>query len=235
MQGFFVKAVGANAQIKFNYEKLVWNSNYASHIIGPLRSRANIEDEASETESEESAEAETELAGTMQLVLTAGGWHDNLFILEADKYGEGYENGYDARKMREGEFNIFAVEEDDIQLAVDATNSIIGTRVGVRTGEETAYTLLFTHLRSEEDLALLDIETNQTIDINEGTEYTFFAEPNTVIPDRFRIVERANAPAITTDVENVSGETKVHKFIKNDQMYILKNGVLYNATGVVVR
>jgi hypothetical protein len=105
----------------------------------------------------------------------------------------------------------------------------------VRTGEETAYTFAFSHLNSENELALLDNETNEKIDINEGTEYTFFAEPNTVIPDRFRIVERANAPAITTDVENVSGEIKVHKFIKNDQMYILKNGVLYNATGAVVR
>jgi hypothetical protein len=158
---------------------------------------------------------------------------DNLYLLESDQYANAYENGYDARKKREGELNIFAIEGED-SLAVNATNSIIGTRVGVRTGNETSYTLVFSHLNSE-NYALYDSETEQTIDINEGTEYTFYAAPNSVITDRFDIVARADAPAITTGVDNVETGAKVHKFIKDNQLFILKNGSLYNATGAIVR
>ena len=81
------------------------------------------------------------------------GWHDNLYLLESEKYNTAFESGYDARKKMSGSLNVFAVE-DDAQLAVDATNSIIGTRVGVRTGAETAYTFVFSHLQSENGLAL---------------------------------------------------------------------------------
>ena len=122
-------------------------------------------------------------------------------------------------------------------VATLTTNSFIGTRVGVRTGEETVYTLSFSHLNSEQELALWDKEMDQTIEITEETEYTFFAEPNSIITDRFQIVERdgANKPGVTTDIDNVENGTKAYKFIKDNQLYILKNGVLYNATGVVVR
>jgi len=133
-----------------------------------------------------------------------------------------------------GELNVFSIAGNE-KLGVDATNSIIGTRVGVRTGAETAYTFVFSHLQSENGLALYDAETEQTIDIDENTEYTFFAAPETEIIDRFRIVARADAPAITTGVDGVENEAKAVKFIKDDQIYILKNGVLYNAMGAVVR
>ena len=133
--------------------------------------------------------------------------------------------------------DVFTIRDSE-QLGVDATNSIIGTRVGVRTGEEMSYTLIFSHLQSKTYLALLDKETNETIDINEGTEYTFFAEPNSTITGRFMIVESANAPAIATGMESTSDSSmngKATKFIKDNQLFILKNGVLYNAMGVIVR
>ena len=154
--------------------------------------------------------------------------------MESERYSANYENGYDARKISSGSVDVFTVADGE-ELGVDATNSIIGTRVGVRTGEETAYTLEFSHLTSENGLALYDRETEQTIDINEGTQYTFFAESNAMITERFEIVARADAPAITTGVDNVENGAKVHKFIKDNQLFILKNGVLYNATGAVVR
>ena len=148
-------------------------------------------------------------------------------------YNETYEIGFDAHKMESGNLNVFTIVEDE-QLAVNATSSILGTRIGVRTGEETEYTLNFNYLKSENDLALLDKETENLIDIYEGTEYTFFAEPNSTITERFQIVEREKAPEIATGVDNTKNGVKVHKFIKDNQLYILKNGVLYNAMGVVV-
>lgn len=222
MQGFFVQATGNDAKIKLDYNRLVWNANYSDlRENKPLRAPKNTKDEQEEL-------------GSLKVTITANGWTDHVYILESENYDDMYESGYDARKMMSGDMDIYTINGEE-QLSVNATNSIIGTRVGVRTGEETAYTLLFTHLNSETEIALLDSETGETTDINEGTEYTFFAAPETEITERFYIVERSNAPEIATDVDNVSGETKVQKFIKNGQMYILKNGVLYNATGAVVR
>ena len=216
MQGFCISANRDEASIKLDYNKLVWRGTESNT---PLRVKK---------------QEESELRGALCISLFADGWHDNLYLLESEKYNTAFENGYDARKRMSGSLNVFAAE-DDAQLAVDATNSIIGTRVGVRTGAETAYTFVFSHLQSENGLALYDAETEQTIDIDENTEYTFFAAPETEITDRFRIVARADAPAITTGVDGVENEAKAVKFIKDDQIYILKNGVLYNAMGAIVR
>jgi len=174
------------------------------------------------------------VTGRLKVNLFSETENDFVYLLESERYSANYENGYDARKMYSGKVNIFTVAENE-ELSVDATNSIIGTRVGVRTGEETAYTLVFGRVSGENELALRDNETNEEVNIYEGTQYTFFAEPNSVITERFMIVERQDAPSITTGFENTENNAKVHKFIKDNQLYILKNGVLYNAMGAIVR
>lgn len=222
MQGFFVQATGNDAKIKLDYNRLVWNANYSGlRENRPLRAPKNAKDEQDKL-------------GSLKVTITANGWTDHVYILESENYDDMYESGYDARKMMSGDMDIYTINGEE-QLSVDATNSIIGTRVGVRTGAETAYTFVFSHLLSENGLALYDAETEQTIDIDENTEYTFFAAPETEITNRFQIVARADAPAITTGVDGVENEAKAVKFIKDDQIYILKNGVLYNAMGAVVR
>ena len=230
MQGFGIYASGAGGQVNLDYSKLVWNANYAEHPNKPLRAPQLHEEE--ETDSIE----EVEITGALKMTISAEGRSDKCYLLESESYDALYEAGYDASKKMSGRLNVFTVAEDK-QLAVNATNSIIGTRVGVRTGEETMYTMFFSHLNSEKELALLDWETEQITEITENAEYTFFAEPNSMITDRFEIIEwdGSNKPGIATGVENVENETKAHKFIKDNQLFILKNGVLYNATGVLVR
>ncbi len=229
MQGFWVDATADDGTLTLDYNRLVWNADYSTHPNVPLRAPQYKAQEVTENESEEMPQV-----GSLQISLEANGWYDNLFMLESERYNTAYEPGSDALKKESGTLNIFTLENDD-KLAIDATNSIVGARVGVRTGEETAYTMTFSHVDSQEELALYDSETEQTIDINEGTQYTFFAEPNAMITERFEIVARADAPAITTGVDKAENGAKVHKFIKDNQLFILKNGVLYNATGAVVR
>ena len=219
MQGFFVKA-NTETTLTLNYSECVWGANYSSTPNKPLRAKSN--------------EIETDYIEALYVTLSANGQQDNLHIIAMDGFEPDFENGYDAHEMPVGGLAVFAVNGEDY-LSIDATNSIIGTRVGVRTGAETAYTFVFSHLQSENGLALYDAETEQTIDIDENTEYTFFAAPETEITNRFQIVARADAPAITTGVDGVENEAKAVKFIKDDQIYILKNGVLYNAMGAVVR
>lgn len=225
MQGFWVKATGANAHLNLDYDKLVYGVDLSEERINrPLRApKRNSGDDVT-------------ITGKLKIDLFTSEDADCLFMLESERYSTAYEDGYDAHKIASETMDIFAIREN-AQLSVDATNSIIGTRVGVRTGEETMYTMFFSHLNSEKELALLDWETEQITEITENAEYTFFAEPNSMITDRFEIIEwdGSNKPGIATGVENVENGTKVHKFIKDNQLFILKNGVLYNATGVLVR
>ena len=221
MQGICVHATGEGATLKFDYEKLVWNGDYKENPNAPLHAPARRQ------------KAE-EQVNSLCVSLYGEEVADNLYLLESDNYDASYENGYDAIKMESGEANIFSVV-GDVNLAMNATNSMIGTQIGVRTGETAAYTLVFTHFRSENDLALRDFETGEVIEIKEGQEYTFYAEPNSVIKDRFQIIAYDNMHGVTTGSENIEKGTKVHKFIQDNQLYILKDGVLYNASGARVR
>lgn len=220
MQGFCIKTE-KEGTVTLNYERLVWNGNYSEHPNTPLRTPKKA--------------VNLSTLGSLCVTISANGWSDNLYMLESESYDKAYEAGYDATKMNSGEFNVFAVEGES-RLAVDATNNIIGTYVGVRTGEETTYTLSFSHLMTNNELFLLDKEANEIVDIYDGVEYTFYAEPNSEITDRFQILGREKAPEVTTAIEEAADNdgTKVHKFIKDNQLYILKNGVLYNATGARV-
>lgn len=223
MQGFNVSATSTGAKLILDYERLVWNGDYTNHRPQAMRSPKRA------AESEEHP-----ITGSVKITLNANGWADNIYILESERYKETYEAGYDARKMESGNLNIFTITEED-KLAVDATNSIVGTRVGVRTGEETAYTMTFNYVNCEKDFMLWDTEADARVEVREGGMYTFFAEPNSEITGRFVIVE-AEAPEIATGVEETASEdAKVHKFIKDDKLFILKNGVLYDATGMRVR
>lgn len=213
MQGFYVKANSAGT-LTLNYTRLVWN---AAHGNTPLRAKR----------------ADEPKKGSLCVAIEADGWRDQVYLLEAEEYDAAFENGYDAHKLMQGNLNIFTVEGDEA-LAVDATNRIAGTRIGVRTGEETAYTLTFGALSGETEWSLYDAETQATIDIEEGMQYTFFAEPNSEIRDRFYITERNDAPAITTSLEEVNTVAASHKFIKDGQLFVMKNGLIYNTLGVAV-
>ena len=214
MQGFYVKANSAGSTLTLNYERLVWN---ATHSNTPLRAKR----------------ADEPKKGSLCVTIEADGWRDQVFLLESEEYDAAFENGYDAHKLMQGNLNIFTLEGKDA-LAVDATNRIAGTKIGVRTGEETAYTLTFGSVSGEAEWSLYDAETQATIDIEEGMQYAFFAEPNSKIRDRFYITERNDAPAITTDLEEVNTGAASHKFIKDGQLFVMKNGLIYNTLGVVV-
>ena len=229
MQGFFVQAdtaavrkTGVKPQVKLNYENLVWNVGYSEvtaskSLRAPKRSNTDVSS-----------------IGSLQVTISdAKGSMDKVYMLESDRYENCYENGYDALKIVSEDMNIFTINGEDY-LAVNSTNDLNGTRIGIHTGDTTAYALTFSNLSGDKELLLLDKETEQTTDISEGMEYTFFAAPNSVITDRFQIITVEKAPEIATGVDNTKSGVKVQKFIKDNQLYILKNGVLYNATGVVV-
>lgn len=226
MQGFWVRARSNDAQLKLDYSRLVWGVSYSGDQINkPLRAPKR-------TTTEENKQVI--VTGKMKISLSAEEGNDHLYLLESEAYDAAYEGGYDAYKLSSGGAEIFALTDNKEELYVDATNSLIGTQIGVRTGEMTEYTLRFSRVESENDLALYDAEAYTTTNIDEGAEYTFYAASNDTIISRFSIVERVNSPAVATGVDGIGSETKVQKFIKDGHLYVLKNGVLYNAQGMMI-
>ena len=45
----------------------------------------------------------------------------------------------------------------------------------------------------------------------------------------------AQIPAVTTGNDKVTSDVRAHKFIKDGELFILKNGVLYDVTGARVK
>lgn len=224
MQGFCVKATAASASITLDYEKLVWEADYGEHLNQPMRVVAKNTNEPSVTDF-------------IKVTLSDGEAGDNLYLLASGSYDKSYENGYDAPKMMSDDPalpNIFA-EEDDGQLAIDATSDMEGTFLGVRTGAATNYTMYFSHVDCETEWMLLDIERNEKTVITDGASYKFSAPAGQTINDRFLIVEYDGSVGVTTGTDEIKTESKIQKFIYNDQMYILKNGVLYDARGMLIR
>ena len=229
MQGFYVrteKTEGPSATLTLNYQKLVWNADYDEHSNIPLRIKGSSIKESNNTD-------ENTLEGGMKVTVSDGKSADNLYLLASEDYDKSYENGYDAPKMMSDDEdipNVFAVEEGEL-FAIDATSDLDGTFIGVRTGKASNYTMSFSHISGEKEWMFLDIETNQKTLISDGTSYTFSATPNSLITDRFLIIESEENSGVTTEIDNTEDEAKVHKFIKDNQLFILKNGVLYDGMG----
>lgn len=83
---------------------------------------------------------------------------------------------------------------------------------------------------------LIDQATGAQIDLLES-DYSFNAEAGTTA-GRFILMGAFFAPQITTDNGNVQSDDehiKAKKFIYNDKMYIQINGVIYDATGKLVK
>ena len=235
MQGFCVQATAAGAKLNLDYNKLIWNANYGLHPNQPMRVKADDNNAQEETTSG--------TTGFLKVTLSDGESADNLYILSSKDagYTKKYTNGYDAPKMMSDEKslpNIFA-EEDGYQLAIDATSDLLGTSIGVRRGKASNYTMYFTHVTTEQDLLLLDVEENEVTLIEEGASYEFAinAEQGTVISGRFLIIEAQNGgnQGIATGTEETTVEHTMQKFIYNGRLYILKDGVLYDARGMMIK
>ena len=86
-----------------------------------------------------------------------------------------------------------------------------------------------------EEVYLLDNKTGARIDLL-MQDYTFDAEAGTT-EGRFILFGVFKAPQGTTDIENgeVGDGKQVRKLLINDKLYIIRNGMMYDATGKQVK
>ena len=224
MQGFFVKNTsGSDGVLHLDYDRHVRPSTNRNILSGEMHAprRAN---------------AQSDEPAVLKIKVSGENYDDKLLLLAREDFSMGFDNGWDGDKWdgNESALYIYTKDEAGTENSVSAIPEMEGTVIGFRAGEDDAYTLHFEYLNSAEELYLFDTETNAYTKIMTGATYRFFTEDKEK-HERFIITRKS--PQIATDVDEVdSGKRReVRKLLIEDKMYILVNGMLYDATGKVVK
>lgn len=216
MQGFFVKATGADPKLKLVYNRVVYDATYFKTSTQPMR-------------------APSRYGAPEVMVLTVIGeasGADRVHLLSRGDFSEEYEDGWDGRKLDGDEAAPkLAVMKEAGEMAVAAIPTAEERWLSFRAGNDLNYTF---HFDYEGDLIYLyDIETGIATEIEKGATYTFSAANKTPM-NRFLITK--NPPRTPTDLEMVNGLTDegvngVQKFVREGKLMILHHGVVYDALG----
>lgn len=131
---------------------------------------------------------------------------DNTWIILSDNCTTSYDNGWDGYKMGGSTVapQLWAQEGNDY-LQIDSKNAIDNTILGFYKGEDSNYTLTFTHSEDEPQFAslyLTDLYTNSITDISQsGSSYSFTANDN-VLLNRFKISTSPDTPTENNSLKN---------------------------------
>jgi len=174
--------------------------------------------------------------------LTSETEEDMMGIWVADKYTEAYEMNADLEKLLgDGTSLRTYMRYGDMNMAYVAINETLAKEwipVLVRIPETGEYTFSLNSASKVSELEgvyLIDYENGDLVTNLLESNYTFFSESGT-ISGRFAInAVVGNRVPTAIDAVGAGDANKPVKFIYRDQMYILLNGVIYDATGKKVR
>lgn len=168
-----------NSYFNINYSAVMPNSE-------PMRVR---EDE--NVENDESNENNTVVSTVIDVRGKYSG--DKMWIFSNDATTRNFDNGSDGYKIIGSALlpQIYAVEKDGI-YQIDAIANMNNTNIAFQAGQDTEYTMTFTHENAETQYSgiyLHDLVLNTVHDITEsGSTYTFTAESTPQPVVRFRIL-----------------------------------------------
>ena len=188
MQGVYVHTEEAPVSITLNYEKHVWNGT-AGNL--PMR--------APQKQSPDFRRVRIQVSSD-----NSGA--DRMYIIQEPSTTRDYDNGYDGKNINaSGQVNIYTSEPFG-KMEVSCANNIDSMYIGLRTGNDTHYTLTFGALVGD-SLYLQDLENDSIIQMIEGEQYHFTATPNSVNNNRFQLLlhPRLTPNSATTDPE-VNGD-----------------------------
>ena len=158
-------------------------------------------------------------------------YSDRMWIITNSDCTRGFDNGWDANKFLGSSFapQLWAMESDG-DYQVDAVNDINNTNLGFIAGEDTEYTLTFSHDNTSVQypaLYLLDLAQNTITDITtSGTTYSFTANGSDDT-NRFKIV---TSQGITTNTSNLANKT-LSIYSSQQTIFIQNQG---NSVGEIV-
>jgi hypothetical protein len=133
--------------------------------------------------------------------------------------------------------------ETDGIYQVNSVDDMNNTYLGFRAGEDSMYTLTFTHQNLElkyTNVYLIDSVAQQTVNITpSGTQYTFRSLPTDTIIKRFKIITNPEISTAITAPVTKNSQLKVFSsnhtvFIDNPSDY--KGSLsLYDTSGRIIR
>lgn len=185
-------------------------------------------------------QVQTEQEVELEVLLSSDQYSDNMGLLIAEQYSPAYEINADLEKMT-GSMSVYTIYGGH-QLAYNAlspANAEEWIPVGYIVPNAGEYTFQLDEKSVRDNVQhcyLMDYETGYVTDLVEDI-YTFVSATKQS-ESRFaiNIVLSKEDSNTTTGVDNSHiSSHQAHKFIYNGELYILNNGVIYNANGQTVR
>ena len=220
MQGFYVSTTTAGT-FHLDYERHVRPAGSRTTVDNPMYAPRR-------------AAAESDDPNVLKIFARGSRYQDKLVVLEREDFTRGYDSGWDGEAWGGSNLSpMVYVTGEGREDAVSAIPEFEGTVVAFKAGEDSEYRFEFIY-DGDESLYLFDTENNTYTQIMTGESY-YFSTDDKAPHSRFILTRKA--PQIATGVEPTSdGEgAKARKLLIEDKMYILLNGMLYDATGKVVK
>ena len=164
---------------------------------------------------------------------------DRMYIIQESSTTRGYDNGYDGKNINaQGQVNIYTNEPFG-KMEVSCANNIDSMYIGLRTGNDTYYTLTFGAIAGD-SLYLQDLENDSIIPLFNDEQYHFTAQPNTVNNSRFLLLSHPRfAPNTSTPTTDINGDTLAKIWSIGSTIYIANApayswATLYTVSGHLV-
>lgn len=214
----------SDATLTLDYDKLVRkNAVTNANINNPLRAPRRIENVS-------------EIEALMRVRVTGEYTHTDVWLLQDEQFTDEFDNGWEAKYQDCDNRSAQMYAESELgRMAFLAKQNIDGTVLGFAPSRDgNAYTFSF-YFIGDEALYLNDMQLETSTLIDAENTYTFtYSEED--MAERFIISRQAfGVPAITTGNESINDDAKPIKFIKDDHIFILVRGILYDITGKVVK
>ena len=221
MQGVYVHTEEAPVSITLNYEKHVWNG-----------SAGNLPMRAPQKQSPDFQRVRIQVSSD-----NSGA--DRMYIIQEPSTTRDYDNGYDGKNINaQGQVNIYTNEPFG-KMEVSCANDIDSMYIGLRTGNDTHYTLTFGAIAGD-SLYLQDLENDSIIPLFNDEQYHFTAQPNTVNNSRFLLLSHPRfAPNTSTPTTDINGNTLAKIWSIGSTIYIANApanswATLYTVSGHLV-
>ncbi len=220
MQGFLVKAMNEQGgSIDISYQNLILNAEM-QRVSGTVNT--GVTDKV-----------------VTRIDLTGTHLADRMWLFTDPTCTRNYDNGWDGAKILTSATTpqLYASEATG-KYQIDALSDINQTMLGFQAGQDTLFTLTFTHKNLESKytkLYMVDLLENKTVDVTAtGSEYAFTAVANSNATNRFKLVAVAANQSGTPELKRVKITDTAEAVIVQNLSALPGNYGIYNLAGLLV-
>ncbi|MBQ7438600.1 MAG: Ig-like domain-containing protein [Paludibacteraceae bacterium] len=222
MQGFYVWSTTAGT-LHLDYDRHVRGQGRGTIVSGRMHAPKRVQTGDNEPE-------------VLKIIARGNHYDDRLVVLEREDYTRRYDSGWDGEAWGGSDLSpmVYITNEAGVDEAVSAIPEFEGTVITFRAGEDSEYRFEFVYSEDAEPLYLFDTENNTYTQIMTGNAY-YFTTSDKAPHSRFILTRKAPQIATGTELTSDGEGANAKKLLIEDKMYILLNGMLYDATGKVVK